>query len=239
MAQPALVGYVAFSPDGKRIAIGDDSSIATVWDAATGRKLLRLKGHTAAIDSIAFFLGRQRIVTGSMDRTARVWDVNSGHELLRITAQKAAINAVAFSPDGRRILGWSLAPPDSGMPRTATNCARSQATPIKFRTSAFSPDGQRIVTKPRSKGHSMDVSDGHALNLLEHSLAVECVAFSQDGQLIITGCVDQTAKVWNADSGRLLLTLKGHSAGVDAVAFSLTVNLPSPGAKIERSSCGM
>ena len=41
---------------------------------------------------------------------------------------------------------------------------------------------------------------------------VRSVAFSPDGQRIVTGSGDQTAKVWDAASGKELLTLKGHSS---------------------------
>ena len=53
-----------------------------------------------------------------------------------------------------------------------------------------------------------------------HLDAVTSVAFSPDGQRIVTGSRDQTAKVWEAASGRELLTLKGHSAAISSVAFS-------------------
>ncbi len=46
------------------------------------------------------------------------------------------------------------------------------------------------------------------------------VAFSPDGQRIVTGSGDHTAKVWEAVSGKELLTLKGHSDGIYSVAFS-------------------
>jgi hypothetical protein len=45
-------------------------------------------------------------------------------------------------------------------------------------------------------------------------------AFSPDGQRIVTGSEDNTAKVWDAASGSELLTLKGHGIGVWSVAFS-------------------
>ena len=41
-----------------------------------------------------------------------------------------------------------------------------------------------------------------------------------DGQRIVTGSSDQTAKVWDAVSGRDLLTLKWHSVPTRSVAFS-------------------
>src|SRR5207248_3185512 len=61
----------------------------------------------------------------------------------------------------------------------------------------------------------------HSLKTLRgHLEAVYSVAFSPDGQRIITGSTDQTAKVWEAGSGQELLTLKGHSGWIGSVAFS-------------------
>jgi class 3 adenylate cyclase/dipeptidyl aminopeptidase/acylaminoacyl peptidase/tRNA A-37 threonylcarbamoyl transferase component Bud32 len=53
-----------------------------------------------------------------------------------------------------------------------------------------------------------------------HLGAVTSVAFSPDGQRIITGSEDKTAKVWDALNARELLTLKGHSDRIRSVAFS-------------------
>ena len=46
------------------------------------------------------------------------------------------------------------------------------------------------------------------------------MAFSPDGQRIVTGSFDQTAKVWEAASGRELFPLKGHTGLVLCVTFS-------------------
>jgi WD40 repeat protein len=53
-----------------------------------------------------------------------------------------------------------------------------------------------------------------------HLRVVSSVAFSPDGQRIVTGSYDQTAKVWEVASGRELLTLKGHRRRIFSVAFS-------------------
>ena len=46
------------------------------------------------------------------------------------------------------------------------------------------------------------------------------IAFSRDGTRLATASADETAKVWEASSGREVLTLSGHTAVVNGVAFS-------------------
>ncbi|MCW3054409.1 MAG: hypothetical protein JWN14_3579, partial [Chthonomonadales bacterium] len=53
-----------------------------------------------------------------------------------------------------------------------------------------------------------------------HTAPVLSAAFSPDGKRIVTGSGDNTAKVWNADTGKNPLTLKGHMNAVTSVAFS-------------------
>jgi WD40 repeat protein/tRNA A-37 threonylcarbamoyl transferase component Bud32 len=53
-----------------------------------------------------------------------------------------------------------------------------------------------------------------------HTAVIRSVAFSPDGQRIVTGSEDTTAKVWEAASGKELLSLTGHVAEIWSVAFS-------------------
>ena len=46
------------------------------------------------------------------------------------------------------------------------------------------------------------------------------MAYSPDGKRLATASDDQTAKVWDAETGKELLTLRGHSATVYGVAYS-------------------
>ncbi len=57
-------------------------------------------------------------------------------------------------------------------------------------------------------------------NLIGHSGYVYSVAYSPDGTKIISGSMDGTIKIWNANTGQCLKTLKGHSEYVYSVAFS-------------------
>jgi WD40 repeat protein len=49
---------------------------------------------------------------------------------------------------------------------------------------------------------------------------VYSIAYSPDGQRIVTGSDDYTAKVWDAKTGTELLTLKGHTNWVYSIAYS-------------------
>src|SRR5262249_12594316 len=53
-----------------------------------------------------------------------------------------------------------------------------------------------------------------------HSAEVNCVALDQEGKLLATGSSDNTVKIFEFASGKVLHTLEGHKKPVYSVAFS-------------------
>ena len=45
-------------------------------------------------------------------------------------------------------------------------------------------------------------------------------AFSPDGRRIASASGDHTIKIWDAETGQEVLTLRGHTSSIWAVAFS-------------------
>jgi WD40 repeat protein len=53
-----------------------------------------------------------------------------------------------------------------------------------------------------------------------HQGSVRSAAFSADGNWIVTGSSDRTARIWNAETGAPVRTLEGHRGWVLSAAFS-------------------
>jgi WD40 repeat protein len=97
----------SFSRDGTRIVTGSGDGLATVWDAATGERLVVIKGPPdSAIDSVQLSRDGKRIVTTTDDATTRVWDAKDGRQLMALTCKGGFSSSVfaAFSADDARII---------------------------------------------------------------------------------------------------------------------------------------
>jgi WD40 repeat protein/transcriptional regulator with XRE-family HTH domain len=99
-----LLAYsVAFSPDGKHLAVSFRGGSANVWDSSTGQKLFDLSGHTGSVRYTAYSPDGTRIATASVDGTARLWDAATGAEQFALTGHTGQVTGLAFSPDGSRL----------------------------------------------------------------------------------------------------------------------------------------
>jgi WD40 repeat protein len=90
---------VALNYDGTRLLVVSWDSRATMWDVATGRRLVNFVGHTRGIVDAALSADGARVITGSLDRTLRVWNARTG-QILRVLTFDTGPSPVVFSPDG-------------------------------------------------------------------------------------------------------------------------------------------
>lgn len=89
-------------------------------------------------------------------------------------------------------------------------------------SSAFNPDGTRIVTASEDTTVLIwDVAThGILARLKGHEKSVNSAVFSPDGTRIITAAEDNTAQIWDALTGAALVPLIGHKGPVNSAVFS-------------------
>ncbi len=119
-AQPGMFEDVAFSPDGKTIALASREGTVQLWDAVSGQHLASLEGHSSAVTAVAFSPDGRTLVSGSVDHTVRLWNVLTRNELMQLDAgnlELGQLRTLAFSPDGTKVVAggdiaavWSAAP---------------------------------------------------------------------------------------------------------------------------------
>jgi WD40 repeat protein/serine/threonine protein kinase len=223
---PAHLGPVvgvAFSPDGKHLASAGWDKTAIVWDAATGKRLHTLSGHSEYLIGVAFSPDGKLLATASGDRTAKLWDTNGFQVLRTLHGHRVGLYGLAFSPDSKR-LATASGDRTVRVWDTATgrelHVLEGHAGPAL--SVAFSPDGKRLASAAGDGTVKLwdPVAGRHLRTIRANVVLTTSVAFSPDGRRLATGDWEKTVKVWDLESDREALTLRGHTDWVTNVTFS-------------------
>ena len=135
-----------FSPDGRRVATGSSDRTVKLWDLASGRAVLTLKGHLKGVASLAFSPDGRWLASGGDDTTVKVWDVASGRIVQTLRGNRYSVTSIAFSPDGRLLAAGSLGQ-TIVLWRLSTGAAIKSLrySDISYNSVAFSPQGQWLA----------------------------------------------------------------------------------------------
>ena len=187
---------VAFNPKGKLLASASGDKVS-LWNAENGEFLSTLKGHLGPVLSVSFSPNGKILASSgkgepflSKDDTVRLWRPTTGQLLYTLTEHTGHVLSVSFSPDGQLLASAS-----------GDNTIR-----------LWDPETGELLNTLR--GHQTGFIGSIEVG------AVLSVSFSPDGQLLASGGIDNTVRLWNPATGQLLYTLKGHTGGVYSVSFS-------------------
>jgi WD40 repeat protein/serine/threonine protein kinase len=204
----------AFSPDGKRVAVGSQEFVH-LCDAVTGRRLAVLGPHAQSVERLAYSPDGKRIASATQTNDIHLWDGESGNAVAVLRGHTAGITSVLFSPDGRRVVSGSQYPDNTA--RLWDAATGRLLFPLaghknEINTVAFSPDGKQVVTSSSDQTARLwDARTGDLLAVLSgHTDRVRFALFSPDGTRVVTASDDATLRLWDAQTGELISVLRGH-----------------------------
>lgn len=94
---------VAFSADGKTLAIGGSDAQIHLVNPADGKYVRSIPGHTSSVTALAFHPGGTLLVSGSKDRTVRLWNPTNGQPYKTLEGHTAWVQGLSFFAQGTRI----------------------------------------------------------------------------------------------------------------------------------------
>ena len=95
----SLLFSLAFSPDNRLLATGSGDTIIKLWDAATGKLLRAMEGHTRLVRSVAFSPDGRLLASGGGKNETKIWSVSTGKLLVTLVTFNDG-NWIAYTPDG-------------------------------------------------------------------------------------------------------------------------------------------
>src|SRR5262249_596120 len=99
---PGVHVNVAFSPDGRWLAVGGDGYTVKIRDGQTGREPEPLRGHTGDVRTVAFSPDGRWLATAGEDTTVRIWDATSWKPQHTLRGHTGLVSSLAFIPQSQR-----------------------------------------------------------------------------------------------------------------------------------------
>lgn len=240
----SAVMSIAFSRDGKFLAIGGQDGTVRVWDlaqpAATPRVLI---GHNCWVLSVAFNPANStKLASSSADNNIKLWDLSQPSAVRDVFSGDASWRSyvpLAFSPNGN-ILAFSR--PHKDTPNndecyiielndlnqpTASRILDTQAKHLVCSVD-FNQEGTRLASSSwDGRVQLWDITQTAATPriLRDGNIPMLSVAFSPDGNRLASGSGEGEVHVWDlppepTSKPITLRILTGHKKEVTSVAFS-------------------
>ncbi|MFB6901059.1 WD40 repeat domain-containing serine/threonine protein kinase [Streptomyces hydrogenans] len=205
------------SPDGRFLASsGSASAGVRLWETETGRCLRTYRGHDGDVTSVTFTDAGRTLVSAAADRTVRAWSLPGGyvsaprlsvpHHHAEVSGAGARVDALlAEAEEARTVQRYDLA---------LERLEAARATPGYERTPRVMTAWRGLARHTRRTG----LRTAWPVREFTHPGGKSGpVVLSDDGRLAATGSWDDTARLWDVDTGALLREFTGHADHVPEV----------------------
>ncbi len=218
VTHPTRLRLVAFDADGKTVAVGNRDGRVALCQLATGETSLALTVPTDSLVALALDGEGQRLATGENGGKISLWSLPAGELLGMTEAEPGVVDALAFSPDGRFL----------------TSSHGDRAVRV------WAVEDNRVVEDNRAVPEQSGPRLLHTL--LGHSHVVWSVVFApqsagnRERLLVASSSSDQTVRVWDAETGHSLYTLRGQPRALGSLAIAPLPNDSQESAIAQRLS---
>ena len=227
---PSGVDRMRFSKDGSRLIVSNDRSRLSIWDYSTRHNLIDLIPNPSNLFGGLFWVlspDGTKLVTSNEGQPFQLWDTRTW-QLMKSFSVPPEIGTpppgpAIYTPDGRPLCLikrgklfelWDLAARRSVVqfdPQSDDPLAAQPFNPVGHLLSSdgtryYLPTGDfRIrVWDFKRGGKPIQVLTGHEYH-------VETPELSHDGKLLASGSNDRTLRLWDTETGKLLVTVKNES----------------------------
>ncbi|MCE5335473.1 MAG: WD40 repeat domain-containing protein, partial [Desulfobacteraceae bacterium] len=225
------VAAVAFSSCGRWVASASADRTVALWELQTGNmeKSFKLDG---AARCVVFSPDSRLIASASSDGQLALWATEAEGEPIVRESVNDEVSTLLFSPLGETLLCgtksgqihlWTIEVPDDPMKLKLVRNDKHRIGQLSHRPAiaAFSPaTGSRILAVASGSQLRLYDLDTGSSRVLSDRGEISALAY-QPGGMILAAASRDSIRLWNVHTGNEISILKGHTAPVKAVGFSM------------------
>jgi len=224
----AAISALAWSPDGKLVALGAFQEVRLV-DSATSQTIATLPGHAEQVRAVAWSPDGTLIAAAgglpAQKGEIKLWNAASRAVLHTITGHRDCIYAAVFSPDGKTLATASY----DKLIKIWDTATGQEIRTLKDHIDAiyalaFSPDGQRLISAAADRSVKVwNPATGERLYTMSEPIdGLNAIAISPKGDLVAAAGLDKNIRIWQLGptAATLKSTLIAHEDSVLQLSWS-------------------